>query len=52
MLRGILWTIAAILLIAWVVALAVKVTVGAIHLLVLAAVILVIGSFVFGRSVI
>jgi hypothetical protein len=52
MLRGVLWTIAAILVIAWVIALAVKVTFAAIHLLLVAAVILVIGSFVLGRGVV
>jgi hypothetical protein len=52
MLRGILWTIAAILVIAWIVALAVKVTFAAIHILIVAAVILVIGSFVLGREVV
>ncbi len=45
-----LWILASILLLAWIVALAFKVTVGAIHLLVIAAIILYIVGFLRGRT--
>ena len=45
-----LWILASILLLAWIVALAFKVTVGAIHLLVVAALILYVVGFVRGRT--
>ncbi len=44
-----LWIIASILLVAWIISLALKVTTGIIHLLVVAAVILYIWGFVRGR---
>lgn len=45
-----LWIIASILLVAWIVSLALKVTTGVIHLLVVAAIILYIIGFVRGRG--
>ena len=45
-----LWILASILLLAWIVALAFKVTVGAIHLLVVAALALYVVGFFRGRS--
>lgn len=45
-----LWLLASILLLAWIVALAFKVTVGAIHLLVVAALALYLWGFLKGRS--
>ncbi|MGC4001293.1 MAG: DUF5670 family protein [Anaeromyxobacter sp.] len=45
-----LWLLASALVLVWIVALAMKVTVGAIHLLLLAAVALVIWNVVRGRS--
>ena len=45
-----LWILASILLLAWIVALAFKVTVGAIHLLVLAAIVLYVVGFLRGRT--
>ncbi len=45
-----LWLLASLLLLAWIVALAFKVTVGAIHLLVIAAIALYIWGFVRGRT--
>ncbi len=45
-----LWILASILLLAWIIALAFKVTVGAIHLLVIAAIILYIVGFLRGRT--
>jgi Family of unknown function (DUF5670) len=45
-----LWLLASILLVAWIVALAFKVTVGAIHLLVIAALALYVWGFVRGRT--
>ncbi len=45
-----LWILASILLLAWIVALAFKVTVGAIHLLVIAALILYVVGFLRGRT--
>ncbi len=45
-----LWILASILLLAWIVALAFKVTVGAIHLLVVAAIVLYIVGFLRGRT--
>ncbi len=45
-----LWILASILLLAWIVALAFKVTVGAIHLLVIAALVLYIVGFFRGRT--
>ncbi|HEX9052263.1 MAG TPA: DUF5670 family protein [Anaeromyxobacter sp.] len=45
-----LWILASVLLLAWIVALAFKVTVGAIHLLVIAAIILYIVGFLRGRT--
>ncbi len=45
-----LWILASILLLAWIVALAFKVTVGAIHLLVIAAIVLYIVGFLRGRT--
>jgi hypothetical protein len=44
-----LWLIASILLIAWIVSLALKVTTGIIHILLVAAIILYIFGFVRGR---
>ncbi len=44
-----LWLLGSILVLAWLVALAFKVTVGAIHLLLVAAVVLYILGFVRGR---
>ena len=44
-----LWILASILLVAWIVSLALKVTTGIIHLLLVAAVILYIFGFVRGR---
>jgi len=44
-----LWILGAILLAAWIVALAFKVTVGAIHLLLVAAVVLFVLGFFRGR---
>jgi hypothetical protein len=45
-----LWIIASILLVAWIVSLALKVTTGVIHLLVVAAIILYIFGFIRGRG--
>jgi uncharacterized protein DUF5670 len=45
-----LWLLASLLLLAWIVALAFKVTVGAIHLLVVAAIALYVWGFVRGRT--
>ena len=45
-----LWLLASVLLLAWIVALAFKVTVGAIHLLVIAAIALYVWGFVRGRT--
>ena len=45
-----LWIIASILLVAWIVSLALKVTTGVIHLLVVAAIILYIVGFLRGRG--
>jgi hypothetical protein len=45
-----LWILASILLLAWIVALAFKVTVGAIHLLVIAALVLYVVGFLRGRT--
>jgi hypothetical protein len=45
-----LWILASILLLAWIVALAFKVTVGAIHLLVVAALVLYVVGFLRGRT--
>ncbi len=45
-----LWILASILLLAWIVALAFKVTVGAIHLLVIAALVLYVIGFLRGRT--
>jgi hypothetical protein len=45
-----LWLLASLLLLAWIVALAFKVTVGAIHLLVVAAIVLYVWGFVRGRT--
>lgn len=45
-----LWLLASVLLLAWIVALAFKVTVGAIHLLVIAALALYLWSFLRGRT--
>ncbi len=45
-----LWILASILLLAWIVALAFKVTVGAIHLLVIAAIVLYVVGFLRGRT--
>jgi len=45
-----LWILASILLLAWIVALAFKVTVGAIHLLVIAALVLYVVGFFRGRT--
>jgi Family of unknown function (DUF5670) len=45
-----LWLLASLLLLAWIVALAFKVTVGAIHLLVIAAIALYVYGFVRGRT--
>ena len=45
-----LWLLASILLLAWVVALAFKVTVGVIHLLLVAALVLYVYGFVRGRT--
>ncbi len=45
-----LWLLASILLLAWIVALAFKVTVGAIHLLVVATIVLYVVGFIRGRS--
>ncbi len=44
-----LWVLGAIALLAWVVGLAAKVTVGAIHLLLVLAIVLFIVGFVQGR---
>lgn len=46
---GILYTIAVILLIAWIIGLVVHVTFWAIHLLLVAAVILVLWNLIAGR---
>ncbi len=45
-----LWILASILGLAWIVALAFKVTVGAIHLLVIAALVLYVVGFFRGRT--
>jgi hypothetical protein len=45
-----LWILASILLLAWIVALAFKVTVGAIHILVVAALVLYVVGFLRGRT--
>lgn len=45
-----LWLLASLLLLAWIVALAFKVTVGAIHVLVIAAIALYVWGFVRGRT--
>lgn len=45
-----LWILASILLLAWIVSLAFKVTVGAIHLLVVAALVLYLVGFLKGRT--
>ncbi len=45
-----LWILASVLLLAWIIALAFKVTVGAIHLLVIAAIVLYIVGFLRGRT--
>lgn len=45
-----LWILASVLLLAWIVALALKVTVGAIHLLVVVALALYLWSFLRGRT--
>jgi hypothetical protein len=45
-----LWLLASVLLVAWIVSLAFKVTVGAIHLLLVAALVLYVFGFVRGRS--
>ncbi len=45
-----LWILASILLLAWIIALAFKVTVGAIHLLVIAALVLYVIGFLRGRT--
>jgi hypothetical protein len=45
-----LFLLASLLLLAWIVALAFKVTVGAIHLLVIAAIALYVWGFVRGRT--
>jgi hypothetical protein len=45
----VLWLLASVLLLAWIVSLAFHVTVGAIHLLVVAALALYLFSFVRGR---
>ncbi len=45
-----LWILASILLLAWIIALAFKVTVGAIHLLVIAAIVLYVVGFLRGRT--
>jgi hypothetical protein len=45
-----LWLLASILLLVWLVALAFKVTVGAIHLLLVAALLLYAWGFVKGRT--
>jgi hypothetical protein len=45
-----LWLLASILLVAWIVSLAFKVTVGAIHLLLVAALVLYVFGFVRGRG--
>jgi hypothetical protein len=45
-----LWILASILLLGWIVALAFKVTVGAIHLLVVAALVLYVVGFLRGRT--
>lgn len=45
-----LWLLGSILLVAWIVALAFKVTVGAIHLLVIAALALYVWGFLRGRT--
>ncbi len=44
-----IWLLASILLLAWIVALAFKVTVGAVHLLLVAAIALYVWSAVRGR---
>lgn len=44
-----LWMLASVLLLVWIVSLAFKVTVGAIHLLLLAALALYVVGFVRGR---
>ncbi len=45
-----LWLLASILLLAWIVALAFKVTVGAIHVLLVVALALYVWGFVRGRT--
>lgn len=45
-----LWILASILLLAWIIALAFKVTVGAIHLLVVAALALYVVGFLRSRT--
>lgn len=45
-----LWILASILLLAWIVSLAFKVTFGAIHLLVVAALVLYVVGFLRGRT--
>jgi hypothetical protein len=45
-----LWILASILLLAWIVSLAFEVTVGAIHLLVVAALVLYVVGFLRGRT--
>jgi uncharacterized protein DUF5670 len=49
MLKNLLITIAVILAVIWIIALLAKVTVWAIHLLIVAAVILLIAHFVLGN---
>jgi hypothetical protein len=44
-----LWLLASVLLLAWIVALAFKVTVGAIHLLLVAAIAIYVWSAIRGR---
>jgi Family of unknown function (DUF5670) len=44
-----LWILASILLVAWIVSLALKVTTGIIHVLLVAAIILYVFGFVRGR---
>jgi hypothetical protein len=44
-----LWLLASILLLMWIVALAFKVTIGAIHLLLVAAILLYVWSAIRGR---
>ncbi len=45
-----LWVLASILLVAWIISLAFKVTVGAIHLLLVAAIVLYVWGFLRGRT--